>query len=56
MPKKTITLRVDGCDDTTTVYLEVTEEQETFLREVAKQVTATSEYICQPRMRIKDTK
>lgn len=56
MPKKTITLRVAGCDDSTSVDLVVTEEQETFLREVAERVTAAATYQCQPDMKVEDQK
>ncbi len=43
-------ITVSGCDDSTTIIKELTEEQAKFLKEIADQITETSTYNCMPRM------
>jgi hypothetical protein len=48
----TIRLNVQGCDDTTTVDIEVTDEQLAFLRRLAILVAESSTYGCQPTIEV----
>lgn len=47
-------ITVSGCDDSTTVTMDVTEPEFEFLRRLAEQITAASSYGCQPRMSLDD--
>ena len=50
-----LVVHVDGCDDTTTVEIDVTPKQAEFLRQFAAQVKAAAEVGCQPTIRIEET-
>ena len=43
---------VDGCDDDTTIYEDLTEEEYEFLNKIAQKITKTSRSRCMPRMTI----
>lgn len=47
-------IRVAGCDDSTQVEGEFTEEESALLRRVAQAVNATADYGCQPSMQVED--
>ena len=53
MKKKYIIL-VHGCDDSTIIEKELTEDELKVIRLVAKEVTETSEYQCMPTMEVKE--
>ena len=48
-----IEIKVHGCDDTTEIMMDVTDEQHQFLHRVAKEVTAASSYQCMPTMEVR---
>jgi len=52
--KKLYRVEVEGCDDTTSFDLEMTEEEFTFLSMVAKRCCDESAYVCMPRMYVKE--
>lgn len=43
---------VAGCDESTTIRKELTEEQAQFLGGVANEITKESSYSCEPRMNV----
>lgn len=43
-------IKVSGCDDSTMLTVDLTQEQSVFLTEIAEKITATSTYSCEPRM------
>lgn len=43
-------IRVSGCDDSTSITVDLTPEQLAFLTEIAEKITATSTCSCEPRM------
>lgn len=45
-------ISVQGCDDSTTIVKELTEEELKLIQSVAKEITATSTYMCMPIMEI----
>lgn len=45
-------ITVSGCDDHTTIEIELSEEQFNFLSMIAKEITDASKYECMPRMEI----
>jgi len=45
---------VDGCDDETSVTLDVTKEERYFVDKLATLITMTSDSGCQPRMTVTD--
>lgn len=45
-------IEVSGCDDTTRIDRELTDEQAAFLKEVATAITAASSYGCMPTMSV----
>lgn len=45
-------IRVSGCDDSTRIEKELTEEQFKFLSEVADAITNASTYDCMPTMSV----
>lgn len=49
-------IAVDGCDDSTIIQEELTEQELLLLRRIAKKVNATSEYACMPTIKIKESK
>lgn len=48
-----IEISVSGCDDTTRITMDVTDEQHQFLHRVAEEVTAASSYQCMPTMEVR---
>ena len=46
----TVEINVFGCDDATTIQLDVTDEEAAFLDKVAGLITKASTYKCQPTM------
>lgn len=50
--KKLYYITVSGCDDKTMITKELTEEECKLVKEIADEITETSEYRCMPRMRI----
>ena len=51
-----INLSVHGCDDSTYVTIEATEEQFTFLQSIAEKVNEASTYGCMPTMVVEKAK
>jgi len=51
---KDYTICLDGCDDTTSISMSLTEEQLTFLIELSKNLNTAADYGCKPRMRIEE--
>jgi len=45
-------IEVSGCDDSTIIVKELTEEQVKFLEEVAEEIAEASTYRCMPRIYI----
>ncbi|HEY9411793.1 MAG TPA: hypothetical protein VIP77_19595 [Jiangellaceae bacterium] len=45
-------IKVTGCDDSTSITVDLTPEQLAFLTEIAEKITATSTYSCEPRMSV----
>lgn len=43
---------VDGCDDSTSIDLDMTDEQYLFLRAVDDAITTASTYGCMPKMTV----
>lgn len=52
--KKKYRISVHGCDDSTIIIKELTEQEFKIIREVAREITKTSEYICMPTMYIEE--
>ena len=52
--KKKYRILVHGCDDSTIIEKELTEDELKVIRLVAKEVTETSEYKCMPIMEVKE--
>lgn len=50
--KKKCRILVHGCDDSTVIEKELTEDELKLIRSVAKEVTESSEYDCMPTMEI----
>lgn len=46
-------IQVEGCDDSTSITVDLTPEQATFLCEIAEKITATSYISCMPRMKVR---
>jgi hypothetical protein len=51
----TYAIKVSGCDDSTTVQVELTDAEVAAVRRVADAVTAASDYGCMPRMRVAES-
>lgn len=49
----TVEITVRGCDDSTTITVDLAPERLTFLTEIAQKITAASETGCMPKMTIK---
>lgn len=47
---------VDGCDDSTSIEIELTDEQAETVRNVAERITEASTYGCMPKMSIDEVK
>lgn len=52
--KKKYRILVHGCDDSTIIEKELTEDELKLIRSVAKKVTETSEYKCMPIMEVEE--
>ena len=52
--KKKYRISVHGCDDSTIIEKELTEDELKAIRLVAKEVTETSEYKCMPIMEVEE--
>lgn len=52
--KRKYRISVHGCDDSTIIIKELTEQELKIIREVAREVTKTSTYICMPTMVIEE--
>lgn len=52
--KKKYRISVHGCDDTTIIEMELTEQEFKLIRTVAIEVTKASTYICMPTMVIEE--
>ena len=52
--KKKYRISVHGCDDSTIIEKELTEDELKTIQLVAKEVTETSEYGCMPTMEVKE--
>ena len=50
--KKKYRISVHGCDDSTIIEKELTEDELKVIQSVASEVTETSEYRCMPTMEI----
>lgn len=46
----TYTIRASGCDDATTVYLQLTDSEAAAVAKVARAITAASGCSCEPRL------
>ena len=47
-----IYVEVRGCDDSTSVQVEATEDEHEFLKRLAEKITETSSYSCMPTMNV----
>ena len=52
--KKKYRIFVHGCDDSTIIEKELTEDELKTIRSIASEVTASSEYVCMPTMEVKE--
>ena len=52
--KKKYRILVHGCDDSTIIEKELTEDELKTIQSVATEVTETSEYVCMPTMRVEE--
>ena len=52
--KKKYRISVHGCDDSTIIEKELTEDELKTIQSVAAEVTETSEYGCMPTMEVKE--
>lgn len=50
--KKKFEIAVHGCDDSTEIEYELTEEQMELVKDIAKKITETSHYVCMPIMEV----
>lgn len=50
--KKKYRISVHGCDDSTFIEKELTEDELRLVQSIAKEVTDSSEYVCMPTMEI----
>lgn len=48
-----VEITVEGCDDRTTITVDLAPERLAFLTEIAEKITAASEFSCMPKMTIK---
>ena len=46
------TISVDGCDDSTIIFEELTKEELEFLKRIQSKINETSNYGCMPTMEI----
>lgn len=53
---KTYTIAVHGCDDSTFIEKELTDEEAQIIQEVANAITEASFYGCMPTMTIEEKK
>lgn len=47
-------ISVDGCDDSTHIEMELTEDEAALVRLIAEKITAAAEYGCMPVMRLEE--
>lgn len=52
--KKKYRISVHGCDDSTVIEKELTQQEFKIIKEVAQEVTKVSHYICMPTMVIEE--
>ena len=52
--KKKYRILVHGCDDSTIIEKELTEDELKTIQSIASEVTESSEYVCMPTMEIKE--
>lgn len=52
--KKKYRISVHGCDDSTIIERELTEDELKIIQSVAFEVTETSEYMCMPIMEVEE--
>lgn len=52
--KKKYRILVHGCDDSTIIEKELTEDELKTIQSVAREVTDASEYVCMPIMEVKE--
>ena len=52
METKKYTISLDGCDDSTIIFEELTKEELEFLKRIQSKINETSEYGCMPTMEI----
>ena len=52
--KKKYRISVHGCDDSTIIEKELTEDELKIIKSVATEVTETSEYKCMPIMEVEE--
>lgn len=52
--KKKYRISVHGCDDSTIIEKELTEDELKTIQSVAAEVTETSEYVCMPTMKVEE--
>ena len=54
--KKKYRILVHGCDDSTIIEKELTEDELKTIQSIASEVTESSEYECMPTMEVKELK
>ncbi len=52
--KKKYRILVNGCDDSTIIEKELTEDELKTIQSIALEVTKTSEYMCMPTMEVEE--
>ena len=52
--KKKYRISVHGCDDSTIIEKELTEDELKTIQSIASEVTDSSEYVCMPTMEVKE--
>ena len=52
--KKKYRILVHGCDDSTIIEKELTEDELKTIQSIASEVTETSEYVCMPTMEVEE--
>ena len=45
-------IKVQGCDDSTKIEIEIDEEKFNFLKVLSERITSTATYGCQPKMSV----
>ena len=52
--KKKYRILVHGCDDSTIIEKELTEDELKTIQSIASEVTESSEYVCMPTMEVEE--